>query len=955
MKRNLTKIFILCLLIASCFLLVSCGNDKDSNPTPEQTPVEPTPEQTPVDPNPGQTPVDPNPGETPVEPNPGETPVEPNPGETPVDPTPNPTVPPETGGNGGEDTDGDEEQVTAIDAVLYFHYRRNDANYNRWQIWLWAEEGDALDPIEIDSFGAVFRVDLNDKSSFFYQQTEFGYIYRLGEWEAKDKVANDRFVTITEAMVDENNEIHLYSFEGVETIFLDKDQKQPVYEINGFVLGTDGTTVTVSANTTGQSFSVYRNGEVFIKDRNFKISNTATIQLPEKFDLAKKDVYELEINFDNEVILKTDLNISNYYNSSEFINNYIYNGNDLGVTVKDGKTTFKLWAPASRAVTVDLYRQGHPTKLGTTDYPGQNKPTKSYEMTLGAKGVWTVTVDEDLTGYYYNYSVTNGYTTTSEVVDPYAYATGLNGLRGYIVDFSKLNPEGWDYNRKSLYTPNELVVYELHIRDLTMDDTWNGTEAYRGKYLGMSETGTTFTYGDKTVTTGFDHIKELGVNAVQILPFFDASNKEQREDQYNWGYNPQNYNVLEGQYSTNPYDAETRIVEFKQMMKAYNDAGIEIIMDVVYNHMSGITGSSFHKILPGYYFRYDDRGIAWNGSGCGNEVASNRAMVRKYIIDSITFWAKEYNIKGFRFDLMALLDITTMNQLANELHKIDPNIAVYGEPWDAVGGSGSFAHSDKANTANASKLNGVGMFNDHTRNKINGEPGNSSKGWVQGAGSASELVSGLQGTHIDPTKQVNYITCHDNYALADKMRMSGVSESDLGKAVVTSTSVVLASQGITFIHAGEEILRSKPIYKNGIWTGEYSHNSYNLPDASNSLKWEDKIRYADAYEAYKDMVQMAVNQSAFHYSSKSQTQQYVQVKQANDNSIVLEITTQNKDANDWSKVVVIISNAKGGTSYNVSGSWNVYTVSGTSNVTKGGTATGQVTAGAYSTVVLYQN
>ena len=933
MKKSYFSKIIVVFLLALVFVgLVGCGgNDQEGNGDVVETPTK-----------------QPTNGGSQTEVPPTEDPKTEVPPQTEVPPTDKPT---EGGGEG--EGDGEEDGAEAINAVVYFHYKRTNSDYDKWQLWLWAEEGDALDPEGKDSFGVYFRVDLADPTSYFYEATQFGYIYRYGEWEAKDKVAYDRFVTITEAMVDTNNEIHLYSFEGDPRIYTDANKKQPVYEINGFILGKDAETAIISANATGQSYKVYRNGEVF-KEGSFKINNKVTVILPEKFDLAKKDVYELEIKFDDIVTLKADLNISSYYDSSEFTSRYIYDGDDLGVTVKDGKTTFKLWAPASRNVKVELFNYGHSTKHGTSEYPGDNKPVKSYDLKAGSKGVWTVTVDEDLTGYYYTYAVTNGYTTTKDIVDPYAYATGINGLRGYIVDFDSLNPEGWEKGRKSLYTPNELVVYELHIRDLTMDDTWTGTDAYRGKYLGMSESGTTYSLGSTTVTTGFDHIKELGVNAVQILPFFDASNKEQREDQYNWGYNPQNYNVLEGQYSTNPYDAECRIKEFKQMMKDYNDAGIEIIMDVVYNHMSGITGSSFHKILPGYYFRYDADGLAWNGSGCGNEVASERAMVRKYIVDSLTFWAEEYNIKGFRFDLMELLDITTMNLLASELHKIDPNIAVYGEPWDAVGGSGSFPYKDKANTANASKLIGVGMFNDYTRNRINGEPGNSSKGWVQGSGNANDLVSGLKGSQIDPLKQVNYITCHDNYALADKLRVSGVSEADIANAAVVANSVVLASQGITFIHAGEELLRSKPIYKNGIWTGKYSHNSYNLPDSSNSLKWENKILYAEAFDAYKDLVHMAVEQSAFHFSTSAQINANVQVKQSNTNTIVLEINTPNKDSNDWSKVIVIISNANGGSSYNVSGTWNVYSVSGTSNVVEGQTATGNVTAGAYSVVVLYQ-
>lgn len=863
----------------------------------------------------------------------------------------------------GGNTDGNDEEAEAepVNAVVYFHYKRNNSDYDRWQLWLWAEEGDAIDYEGKDDFGVYFRIDLTDPTSYFYEATTLGYIYRLGEWEAKDKVANDRFVTVTEAMVDDNQEIHLYSFEGKETIFLDKEGSQPVYEITGFMLSQNGRQVEYSANARGQKYIVYRNGEVY--DEGKMLKNTGSVTLPEKFNLKNKDVYELEIVFDDEVSLRTDLNISNYYDSNEFIKNYVYDGNDLGVTVKDGKTTFKLWAPASRSVQIELFKTGHPTKHGTTEHPGDDKPTKTFDMELGEKGVWSYTADEDLTGWYYTYTVTNGYKKTKAIVDPYAYATGINGLRGYIVDFSKLNPEGWDYNRKSLYTPNELVVYEIHVRDLTMDDTWGGTAANRGKFLGMCETGTTFTYGTTEVTTGFDHIKELGVNAVQILPFFDASNKEQREDQFNWGYNPQNYNVLEGQYSTNPYDAECRIREFKQMVKAYHDAGIEIIMDVVYNHMSGITGSSFHKILPGYYFRYDAKGLAYNGSGCGNDVATERAMVRKYIVDSVKFWANEYNIKGFRFDLMALIDIETMNAVDAALSEIDPNIVMYGEPW--ASGATGIGSATQSNRDNSGKFPGIGMFSDSFRENVKGNNDGNGAGWVQGSG--SNLTNALQGTILrtqggnpssnSVTQQVNYVTCHDNLSLADKLRKCGIAEYDLGKASVLANGLVLTSEGITFMHGGAELLRSKPIYKNGIWTGEYSHNSYNLPDESNSLKWENKVKYAEAYDAYKDLVHISVNQSAFHISQDSVSTANYQIKKQSKETIVVEVTTPTnmKDSDDWSKITVIYSSAAGAnSSYTLTGTWNVACVSGTSNAIEGQTITGNVTAGAYSIVVLYQ-
>ena len=899
-KINISKFVLTFLLMLVCFGLVACGNEENNDNGSENTPTQ-------------------------------------------------------GGNNGGGNSE--EEEKASVNAVVYFHYKRNNNDYQDWQIWLWADEGDAVDWEAKDDFGVYFRVDLTDPTSYFYQATTLGYIYRYGEWKAKDKVANDRFITVTEAMVDSNNEIHLYSFEGVETIFLDKEGSKPVYEITGFMLSTDARTVTYSANARGEQYYIYRNGEIY--EQGEMADSTGTVSLPEKFDLANKDIYQLQIKFDEQVTLSADLNISNYYDSNAFKRNFTYDGDDLGVRVKDGKTTFKLWAPASSKVTIELFEQGHPTKLGTTDYPGQDKPTKSFEMTLGEKGVWSYTADEDLTGYYYTYTVKNGYTVTSDIVDPYAYATGVNGVRGYIVDFNKLNPTGWDYNRKGLYTPNELVVYEIHVRDLTMDDTWNGSEVNRGKFLGMSESGTTYSVAGTTVTTGFDHIKELGVNAVQILPFFDASNKETRTDQFNWGYNPQNYNVLEGQYSSDPYDAEARIKEFKQMVQTYHEAGIEIIMDVVYNHMSGISGSSFHKILPGYYFRYDASGKAYNGSGCGNDVATEREMVRKYIVDSVKFWANEYNIKGFRFDLMALIDIETMNQVDAALNAIDPNIVLYGEPWAA--GATGIGNADQANTSNASRFTGIGMFSDRFRESAKGNNDGAGFGWVQGGGNASELAKGLQGLILNTSnsiqQQVNYVTCHDNLALADKLRTCGISEAELGNASVLANGLVLTSEGITFLHAGEEILRSKPIYENGIWTGEYSHNSYNLPDISNSLKWENKIIYADAYNAYKDLVHIATSQSAFHFTTKEQSQANYLIKVQNAETIVVEITTPSnlKDSDDWSKIIVIYSSGKGtNTSYTVSGDWNVATVSGTSNVVKGATVTGQVTLGTYSIAVLYQ-
>ena len=852
----------------------------------------------------------------------------------------------------------DDAEVVALDCTVYFHYKRKNADYNNWQVWLWdnqGEAGDALDPTPglKDDFGVCFKVEISDPANDFYGVSNFGYIYRYGEWEKKDEYGSDRFVTVTEDMIDSNKEVHLYSFEGVEAIYLDPNKVTPVYEITGFML-TSSTIARISVNAQCK-YTIYRDGTPILSRES--TSNTEDVVLPKAYSLLDGYLYELECTFPNGKVLTEPLNIGKYYESTEFQQNYIYDGSDLGATVKDGKTTFKLWAPASYAVTVELFNYGHPKKHGTEKYPGDNLPYETYELEYAGKGVWEVTVDKDLTGKYYTYAVDNGIKVVYDIVDPYAYATGLNGLRGYIADFDSLNPAGWQEGRKSLYNPTELVVYELHVRDLTMDDTWNGTEANRGKYLGMCETGTTYSInGTDTVTTGFDHIKELGVNAVQILPFFDAANKENREDQYNWGYNPQNYNVLEGQYSTDPYDAESRIKEFKQMVKSYNDAGIEIIMDVVYNHMSGITGSSFHKILPGYYFRYNDSGKACNGSACGNEVASEKDMVRKYIIDSIKFWATEYNIKGFRFDLMALLDTKTMEDIAKMLKTIDDRIVVYGEPWLADYGSTGLYGYLQTKTDNAANVPNVGMFSDGYRNSVKGDAGNTNNGWVQGdGGKAGTVVWGLKGLHVNenPRQQVSYVTCHDNYTLADRLRLSGVSQDNLGDASVVSNGIILTSQGVTFIHAGAEILRSKPIFKNGIWTGKYSHNSYNLPDTSNSIKWEDKIKYAEVFAAYKDLIACA-KQPAFHFATKNDVNNNVNVTHEGGDYISLEINVPNAKTGQWSKAIVIYTSANGSANYNITGSWKIGAVNGTDGYATGDTVTGSVNLNSYSIMVLYQ-
>lgn len=840
-------------------------------------------------------------------------------------------------------------------AIVVFHYQRTNGDYDNWNVWVWSSEGIRFTPTNTDSFGVYYKIDLGDETKDYYHATTLGYIFHKGDWEEKDEVSQDRFVDLTEAMLNDKNEIHLYSFQGVETMYLDRNKENPICEIKSFSLSSSNLSlVNIDLNTKGQTYTIYRNGEA-VKEEDVPMAKFTT-SIPTPFSLANGDYYTLKVDFGGGVVLEEELNYFVYYDSEEFVKNFTYDGNDLGVTVKEGKTTFKLWAPASKEVSVQIYSYGHPTSLGNAQYPGDDTPLKNIPLTAGEKGVWSATVNEDLTGKYYTYTVKNGEVITTDIVDPYAFAAGLNGLRGYIIDFSKTNPEGWNTNYKRPYAANELVVYELHVRDLTMDDTWNGTEAYRGKYLGMAEAGTTYTDGTTTVKTGFDHIKELGVNAVQILPFFDQYNNE-LNDTFNWGYNPQNYNVLEGQYSTNPYDAEVRIKEFKQMVMAYQEAGIEIIMDVVYNHMNGLTGSSFHKIVPGYFFRYTAAGDASNGSGCGNETASERAMFAKYMLDSTKFWVTEYNLTGYRFDLMGLHDYKTMNKISKELKAIDPNIVVYGEPWE--GGTTTLAGALHSDTANVKRLEGVAIFNDAIRDGIKGGVFTQSQpAWVQGAGPAANVSDSLDGLlYNDPLKQINYVTCHDNNTLTDKLRLSGVAEEDLADANVLSQGFVLTAEGITFLHAGEEILRSKPIFdENGEWTGEYSHNSYNLPDNTNAIKWDEKITNIEVFESYKELISINRAHKLFQFNNSAQCSNY-KVKVSSKSLIVTEITRPGSmtETESWSKVTVMYSNKLGTDSaYTLTGDWKVAFTSGDVDYNVGDTLTGEVKIGRYSMVILYQ-
>ena len=468
-----------------------------------------------------------------------------------------------------------------------------------------------------------------------------------------------------------------------------------------------------------------------------------------------------------------------------------------------------------------------------------------------------------------------------------------------IVDFSKTNPEGWDEVTVKPYKHTELVVYETHVADVTASESWTGSEANRLLFNGMAEEGTTYTENEVTVKTGFDHIKELGVNAVQIIPLFDQANDEVNKS-FNWGYNPLNYNVIEGSYSSDPFDGYVRIKEFKNLVMKYNEAGINIIMDVVYNHVNSLETSSFNYLVPGYYFRYSTSGQVLNGSGCGNETASDMPMFRKFMIDSTEFWASEYKLGGFRFDLMGLHDIETMDELVANLKTINPEIVVYGEPWNA--GTSGLTSTDAALQANLGKFNGYGAFNDKVRDGIKGSVFDSlTTGWATSLTSSlpSSIKDAIQGKTAsftsDPNKTVNYVSAHDNNTLFDKLQLSVAMANDdnielLSNLSTLSNGIIFTSQGVSFMLAGEEFLRSK--VKDD---GSLDSNSYESSYKTNELDYSRLIDYPSVMEQYKEFIALKVNDEMFQLDNADDIKASLSFNDSDNSYIDYNLKYNNKE------------------------------------------------------------
>ena len=561
-------------------------------------------------------------------------------------------------------------------------------------------------------------------------------------------------------------------------------------------------------------------GEVAIASRSDDGKNIYTLVPREPLDVTA--TYTLHYR-SSEMAITMPI----WYSTKAFEAAYTYEGDDLGANWTRERTFFRLWAPTAASVTIHLYQTG--------DYR-VNDLLEQVDMTPDVNGTWIATVEGDLNGTYYTYVVdVDG--VTNEACDPYARAVGVNGKRAMVIDLDSTDPEGWAED----YPPapasiTDAIIYELHVRDLSVDE--NSGITNKGKFLGLIESGTATPEG---IPTGLDHIKNLGVTHIHLLPSYDYGSVDEtslEDNVFNWGYDPVNYNVPEGSYSTDPYNGEVRVKEFKQMVKGLHDNGIQVIMDVVYNHVYSGEEFCFNKIVPLFFSRVSSDGVFSAGSGCGNDTASERAMVKKYIVDSVKYWADEYHIDGFRWDLVGLIDTETVNEVMEAVHKTHPHVIFYGEGWTMATDVTKDGYI-LTTQVNSRETPGFAFFSDTLRDAIRGGNSNNSKpGYVANsggfAGNISDCFLGAPAWCKSPAQSINYASCHDNHTLFDRITMSTpeASFADRVKMNNLSAAIVLTSQGVPFIHAGEEMLRSKPLED-----GSFDHNSYKSSDEVNNLKW----------------------------------------------------------------------------------------------------------------------
>lgn len=758
------------------------------------------------------------------------------------------------------------------------HYHRFDDNYDDWNLWIWTKgvEGQQYDFTGEDSFGKKAELVLENIGSA--EAVEF--IVRKGEWASKD-VEVDRSVALNKTNAE--GILEFYLVQGAETVYSSESEidLSPKFLKAEFI---DEKTVKlttskpISSADLRENFSIVSASGVVIKPRaissggsdisqNFVVLLETGVTIGKPYATSYGDYTVLEIE------------PSGLYDTETFNQKFTYTG-DLGAIYSKKATTFRVWAPTATSMTLNLYKAGDGGAIES-----------SIVMDRIESGVWETIKSGDLNGKYYTFSVDLSGKIT-ETYDPYAKAAGVNGNRSMVIDFERTNPKKWSEDRGPVYKKsNDMIVYEMHIRDLTIHDSANVKN--KGKYLGVIEDNT---ITDTGVPTGLSHLKGLGITHVQIMPMFDFNSIDETrlsDNAFNWGYDPKNYSVPEGSYSTDPYHGEVRVNEMKRMIKGLHDNGIGVIMDVVYNHTALSADSNLTLLVPNYYYRMVD-GKYSNASGTGNETASERAMVRKLMIDSLKHWVKEYHIDGFRFDLMGVHDIETMLLIDAELRKINPDIILYGEGW--TGGTSTLSEDKRLVKANMMSVENIGAFNDDFRDGVKGHVFNATEaGFVGGAPGFEESVKfGIVGAVFHPqinydlvnyskkawanhpSQSVNYVSAHDNLTLWDKLKATNPEASNEQRTSMQklANAIVLTSQGMPFLHLGVDFLRTK----NG------DGNSYKSPDTINAINWDLKSVNSDVYQYYKGLIGIRKAYSAFRLEEQEEIVEFIEFFDENETS-----------------------------------------------------------------------
>ena len=778
--------------------------------------------------------------------------------------------------------------------TVKLHYLRPDGDYAGWNAWMWTltNGGKQYELVKEGSeLVATMTVD-------GYTTSSVSFILRKGTWEEQE--FNERRIDVSTVAA---GTVHYYvksgEYEG--KLALDEDA-----ELTNKLLAAefDYDSGKIRVQTSMKAYDPEADAFTLVHGDGSAVpvsevdGGEGSYELTPDRQPSLTNLYQYRLRFHG---YDYAIQANTVYASKRFAKEFTYTGKDLGANWSENATTFKVWAPTAETVQVALY-------AGGTE--GVDDRIETIPMTRDGNGVWVATAPGNRNGQYYTYLVKR-FGQEVEAVDPYARTTGVNGKRGMVIDLASTDPKGWDKdeNPNPLKSYTDAVLYELHVRDFSIDETSGVSPANRGKYLAFTENGTTTPGG---TPTGMDYLKGLGITHLHLLPVYDyGSVDESRLDvpQFNWGYDPINYNAPEGSYATDPYHGEVRVKEFKQMVKALHDNGISVVMDVVYNHVFEAGSFCFNKIVPGYFSRTLADGSYSNGSGCGNDTASERAMVRKFIVESIVYWKEQYHIDGFRFDLVGLLDGDTINALVDAVHEKHPDVIFYGEGWSIPTAvePGNFL----ATQPNAYRTPEFAYFSDDIRNLLAGENGRT-KGFASGlTGQEDKLAHCFAGDTPwcpRPTQTVNYVSCHDNYTLMDKLITScgDADRKDLIRMNKLAAAIYMTAQGIPFIHAGEEWLREKLDE-----SGRRVENSYNAPDFVNKIRWDviEKQENAETIAYYKGLIELRKAHAALRLSTKEAVAANMEYRWITNELVLFNIKGKGSVSGEVSDGIVIIFNA----------------------------------------------